>query len=57
LEKKSADDIICCANGAFGLAVLLRSVGAGEAVEDAIGGTEGIEVGVVKLFTIVALER
>jgi hypothetical protein len=57
LEKKSSDDIIGCANGAFGLAVLLRGVGAGEAVENAIGATEGIEIRVVKLFTIVALER
>jgi hypothetical protein len=57
LEKKSTDDIICCANGAFGLAVLLRSVGTGKAVENAMGGTEGSEIKVVKFFTIVALER
>jgi hypothetical protein len=57
LEKKCANDIISGADGSFGLAVLLGSVGAGESVENAICFTEVCEIRVVKLFAIVALYR
>jgi hypothetical protein len=56
LKEKGPNNIIGGEYGAFGFTVLLRGVGTGVSVEDAMGGTKRIEFAVVKFFAVVTLD-
>ena len=56
VEKKSAHHIGNGSDDSFGFAILLRGVGAGQAIGDPISIKESVEIFVVKFAAIVALE-
>ena len=55
LQEKRAHNVGGSANKTLGFSILGRSVGAGEAIDNAVGGEEGTERGVDEFAAIVTL--
>jgi hypothetical protein len=56
LKEKGPNNIIGGSNGTVGFTVLVRGIGIGVSVEDAMGGTKRIEFAVGKFCSVVTLD-